>query len=156
MCVFVPRGWRYALCAVETGVQTCALPVLRDRCGGARAAHRPSGRKAAAAGGAGDRRDRETKASTLGLTPHHFLRPNEAAKRLLVHKPKLQTRFQQGLARGMSVLCNAGGVVIAKLRRKRGDQHQRLFQECREDRKSVVEGKSVSVRVEHGGRRYLK
>src|SRR3546814_3990676 len=82
---------RHTRCALVTGVQTCALPIS-------------SGRKAAAAGGAGDRRDRETKASTLGLTPHHFLRPNEAAKRLLVHKPKLQTRFQQGLARGMSVL----------------------------------------------------
>src|SRR3546814_6846672 len=121
---------RHTRCALVTGVQTCALPIS-------------SGRKAAAAGGAGDRRDRETKASTLGLTPHHFLRPNEAAKRLLVHKPKLQTRFQQGLARGMSVLCNAGGVVIAKLRRKRGDQHQRLFQKCRDpfavglDRKST-------------------
>src|SRR3546814_8313173 len=97
---------------------------LRDRCGGARAAHRPSGRKAAAAGGAGDRRDRETKASTLGLTPHHFLRPNEAAKRLLVHKPKLQPRFQQGLARGMTVLCTSCGVVIAKLRRKRGEDRK--------------------------------
>src|SRR3546814_7549202 len=42
------------------------------------------------------------------------------------------TTLFRSLARGMSVLCNAGGVVIAKLRRKRGDQHQRLFQKCRD------------------------
>src|SRR3546814_17218466 len=87
---------------------------LRARCGGARAAHRPSGRKAAAAGGAGDRRDRETKASTLGLTPHHFLRPNEAAKRLHVPTPQPQAR------------------------------------------QSDVEGKSVSIRLDLGGRRSIK
>src|SRR3546814_19815329 len=106
------------MCALVTGVQTCALPIYRAR-RGAQPRRRRDRR-----GGAGRRPPGANLAAGLAVAGR--------AKRVF-------SRLSKRLS-GPSVYP---ALTLAGL-------------PCGNDRKSVVEGKSVSVRVDLGGRRIFK
>src|SRR3546814_15390185 len=105
--MFVSSRRRHTRCALVTGVQTCALPIL----GGAKA---------------------------FRMKP----RPGEAdwftVLRDLASAAAIGLERLHGLERGYR------------------DAQRTIAAEYRPDRKSVVKGKSVSVRVDLGGRRIIK
>src|SRR3546814_15114194 len=101
-CFFFSIRRRHTRCALVTGVQTCALPIL------------------------------------LVATNGKVVRFRQAAVRIM-------SRIARGV-RGMKLA--AGEKIIALIVPEEGGQ---LL-----DRKSVVEGKSVSVREDLGGRRIIK
>src|SRR3546814_12183687 len=81
-----------------------------------------------------------------------------------VHPPTSQGESKLVGARGLRAGANALDDRTREFERgldtdvtcRRGDTHARPARGGKEDRKSVVEGKSVSVRVDLGGRRFIK
>src|SRR3546814_12046256 len=112
------------MCALVTGVQTCALPILKE-------AH---------------------EAARLYLHPDDIATVGEDTtdgyRNLTIAADPL-------LPRG-SVRLEAGGGEIEDGVRPRIARLEQALRAAGLDRKSVVSGKSVSVRVDLGGRRIIK
>src|SRR3546814_19879839 len=120
---------RHTRCALVTGVQTCALPICpaRSIAGKAPAATQSRARPRLA-----------SSAASPELTPG----------RTALQAPQKTPRAANA-ARGAVPGCLRKSAPPREPRSVRGHERGRLGQ----DRKSVVEGKSVSVRVDLGGSR---
>src|SRR3546814_12031709 len=127
---------RHTICALVTGVQTCALPIYSQPSPAlplpARRAARTWRRAASVPPG-----------SSCSWSASALLRPVRYVVRAMQ---------QTSIAVGVEAVPLGDGVLVSPphpfTAREGGDEH--------EDRKSVVSGKRVSVRVELGGRRIIK
>src|SRR3546814_12144407 len=130
VCFFFSSRRRHTRCALVTGVQTCALPISRP--------------------------DFDPKEVVVWAGLRNLLRGLAHAKTDLEDQRRLAAKrgcciqrnvlVGDGPARQQTLDCLllAGGDVRAAMNK------------AAEDRKSVVEGKSVSVRVDVGGRLIIK
>src|SRR3546814_15673629 len=112
LCVFCSGRSRHTRCALVTGVQTCALPILLALC--------------------------------VAFFSWKIGRNNKKllAQKDLLHEEELRSmRQQERLGQYDAMLT--------------GTEAERS-RPAKEDRKSVVKGKRVAVRVDHGGRRNIK
>src|SRR3546814_19663182 len=129
VCFFSSRR-RHKMCALVTGVQTCALPISRQLHG-------------------------ESKRSLfLIILPKHVTSDFPQQRVYLAWRSDARSGKRTPQDRGDGpdeITVDFGWHVGA-------DQHEFLIRlrPAILDRKSVVEGKSVSVRVDLGGRRSIK
>src|SRR3546814_6679190 len=133
---------RHTICALVTGVQTCALPICIEPSNGERFQSRMPDRRQIIAiehapfwQAASRNREAMGQDRTLGLFQRYPSKPHFELRKTVVISARMETAISAGPA---APLGSPAGPWM------------------RADRKSVGWGKRVAVRVDPGGRRFIK
>src|SRR3546814_12846522 len=145
-CFFFSSRRRHTRCALVTGVQTCALPICPSM---------PEGRQ---------QRRSSVRPFTLFSSQIQWRlssRPSARANPVMLATgksvPLRCRRYPQDPGDKPLMLCDSARALTLYWRPLSNKAAKRRSTAAeRGDRKSVVEGKSVSVRVDLGGRRIFK